>query len=132
MQWRLSTPRLIAKITGVATKKFYRIRFANEGKIFELYARQVTQGSLFGFIEISQLAWGKRSEVIIDPSEQDLRNEFHGVTVVHVPMHAVVRIDEVEKSGSGKIIPLTGAVEKTSTSFPIYTPTGAGPGKSRP
>jgi hypothetical protein len=116
----------------VAAKKFYRIRFANEGKVFELYARQVTQGSLFGFIEISQLAWGKRSEVIIDPSEQDLRNEFSGVSVVHVPMHAVVRIDEVEKSGSGKIISLSGPGEKTPASFPFYTPTGAGPGKSRP
>ena len=116
----------------MATKKFYRIRFANEGKIFELYARQVTQGSLFGFIEISQLAWGKRSDVIIDPGEQDLRNEFHGVSVVHVPMHAVVRIDDVEKSGSGKIIPITGAGEKSPASFPIYTPTGAGPGKRRP
>ena len=116
----------------MAAKKFYRVRFVNEGKVFELYARQVTQGSLFGFIEVSQLAWGKRSEVIIDPGEQDLRNEFQGVNVVHVPMHAVVRIDEVEKSGSGKIIALTSPAEKAPASFPIFTPTGAGPGKSRP
>jgi hypothetical protein len=104
----------------------------NEGKIFELFARQVTQGSLFGFIEISELAWGKKSDVIIDPSEQDLRNEFAGVRVVHIPMHAVVRIDEVEKSGSGKIIPIAGGASSSGTSFPIYTPSGTGPGKSRP
>lgn len=120
----------IARIAGVAAKKTYRIRFMNEGKIFELYARQVTQGSLFGFVEVSQLVWGKRSEVIIDPSEQDLRNEFAGVSSVQIPIHSVVRIDEVEKSGSGKIIALAGGAEKPA-SVPIYTPSGAGPGKSR-
>ena len=115
----------------MATKKLHRIRFMNEGKIFELYARQVTQGALFGFVEISQIVWGKKSDVIIDPSEQDLRNEFAGVTSVQVPIHAVVRIDEVEKAGGGKILSISGGAEKPSGSFPIYTPTGAGPGKSR-
>jgi hypothetical protein len=127
----LSAVASIARIPAVAAKKFYRIRFMNEGRIFELFARQVTQGSLFGFIEISQLAWGKKSEVIIDPSEQDLRNEFSGVSVVHVPMHAVIRIDEVERSGTGKIIPIAPGAEKSPPSFPIYTPSGTGPGKSR-
>lgn len=115
----------------MAAKKTYRIRFLNEGKIFELYARQVTQGSLFGFVEVSQLVWGKRSEVIIDPSEQDLRNEFAGVSAVQIPIHSVVRIDEVEKGGSGKIIALAGGAEKP-LGVPIYTPSGTGPGKSRP
>jgi hypothetical protein len=116
----------------VAAKKLHRIRFLNEGKIFELYARQVTQGALFGFVEISQIVWGKKSDVIIDPSEQDLRNEFAGVTSVQVPIHAVVRIDEVEKGAGGKILSISGGADKPSPIFPIYTPTGSGPGKARP
>lgn len=114
----------------MAQKKLHRIRFQNEGKIFELYARQVTQGTLFGFVEISQIVWGKKSDVIIDPSEQDLRNEFAGVTSVQVPIHSVVRIDEVDKGAGGKIIPIGGAGEKPASSFPIYTPSGTGPGKT--
>ena len=114
----------------MAQKKLYRIRFMNEGKIFELYARQVSQGALFGFVEIAQIVWGKKSDVIIDPTEQDLRNEFAGVTTVQVPIHSVVRIDEVEKGGSGKIISLAGG-EKPSSSLPIYTPSGPGPGRTR-
>jgi hypothetical protein len=115
----------------MAQKKLHRIRFMNEGKIFELYARQVMQGALFGFVEISEIVWGKKSDVIIDPSEQELRNEFAGVTSVQVPIHAVVRIDDVEKGAGGKIISISGGAEKPAAGVPIYTPSGTGPGKTR-
>ena len=109
----------------MAAKRIYRIRFMGEGKIYELYAKNVSQGGLFGFIEVSQMVWGKKSEVIIDPSEQELRNEFQGVKCVHLPMHSVVRIDEVEKGGSGKIIAFKGASDAApSSTVPIYTPSG--------
>jgi len=106
-----------------AAKKLYRIRFQNEGKIFELYARQVTQGELFGFIQVEQLEWGKKSAVIIDPTEQELRNEFAGVKRFQVPMHAVVRVDEVEKPGPAKIVSMKeGAPKAGAPSVPIYPP----------
>lgn len=110
----------------------YRVRFLNEGKIFELYAKQVTQGALFGFVEISSLVWGRKSDLIVDPTEQDLKNEFAGVSRIHVPMHSVVRIDEVEKSGGGKIISLKSGGDEASppSSIPIYTP-GGGPAKTK-
>lgn len=111
----------------------YRVRFMNEGKIFELYAKNVAQGELFGFVEISDLVWGRKSDLIVDPTEQDLKNEFAGVTRIHVPMHSVVRVDEVEKSGGGKIISLKpGEADKTKppSSIPIYTP-GSGPTKTK-
>lgn len=114
----------------VAKKPLYRVRFVNEGKVFELYARSVGQGALFGFIEVTELVWGRRSQVIVDPSEQELKNEFAGVSRIHVPMHAVLRIDEVDKSGGGKIVALRDDAEKaTSTAFPIYTPGAPGKGK---
>ena len=112
-------------------KRIYRVRFMNEGKLVELYAREVTQGGLFGFVEIGRLVWGRKSEVIIDPSEQDMRNEFGDVQRIHVPIHAVVRIDEVEKSGPGKIVPLPGSGGERAAvaGFPIYTPSGPKPAK---
>jgi hypothetical protein len=125
--------RDVAKVTKVASKKLYRVRFLNEGRIFELYAREVGQGGLFGFIEVADLVWGSKSEVIIDPGEQELRNEFNGVNRLHVPMHAMVRIDEVEKGGSAKIIQLQAASgSKTATPVvPIYTPGGGAPVKPK-
>jgi len=111
----------------VAAKRVYRIRFQSEGKLVELYARQVTQGALFGFVEVAQLVWGSRSEVIIDPSEQELRNEFEGVQRIHVPLHAVVRIDEVEKGGTAKVVALPAGGERPAVPFPLYGPGGPGP-----
>jgi hypothetical protein len=108
----------------MATKKLYRIRFQNEAKVFELYARQVTQGELFGFIQVEQLEWGKKSALIIDPTEQELRNEFAGVKRFQIPMHAVVRIDEVEKPGTAKIVAMAEAAKKPAAApLPTYPPT---------
>ena len=123
----------VPKIAKVPNKKLYRVRFLNEGRIFELYAREVGQGLLFGFVEIADLVWGSKSEVIIDPGEQGLRNEFNGVNRLHVPMHAMVRIDEVDKGGSAKIIPLQGGAtpKGASPQVPIYTPGGDSPVKPK-
>lgn len=123
---------MASKTANTPSKKLYRVRFLNEGRIFELYARDVGQGMLFGFVEIADLVWGSKSEVIIDPGEQELRNEFNGVNRLHVPMHAMVRIDEVEKTGSAKIIQLQAAPAKAPASpVPIYTPGGPAPVKPR-
>ena len=125
-------PPVPSKLAKVTPKKLYRVRFLNEGRIFELYAREVGQGMLFGFVEVADIVWGSKSEVIIDPGEQELRNEFNGVSRLHVPMHAMVRIDEVDKSGSAKIIPLPGGAARTpATAVPVYTPGGPAPVKPR-
>ncbi|MBM4225702.1 MAG: DUF1820 family protein, partial [Gammaproteobacteria bacterium] len=41
----------------------YKVMFANQGKIYEVYARKVSHGNLFGFIEIEELVFGERSSV---------------------------------------------------------------------
>ena len=35
--------------------------------------------------------------MIVDPSEEKLKNEFSSVKRSYIPMHSLVRIDEVEK-----------------------------------
>lgn len=107
-------------------KMVYRVIFINHGKTYEIYAREVSQGAMFGFIEIGDLVFGEKSALLVDPSEERLKSEFSGVKRFYVPMHAVVRIDEVEKEGTGKISEIsTGNV----TPFPgIYPPTGGSDG----
>ena len=41
--------------------------------------------------------------MVIDPSEDKLRTEFESVRRSYIPMHAILRIDEVEKEGTAKI-----------------------------
>jgi hypothetical protein len=81
----------------------FKVIFHNQGQVYEIYARQVSQGGLFGFIEVEQLLFGERSQIIVDSSEEKLKTEFAGVRRVFIPMHAVVRIDEVDKRGAGRI-----------------------------
>ena len=93
-------------------EKVYKVRFVNEGRVFELYAHSVSSSPMFGFVEVEKLVWGKKSQVIVDPSEQELKNEFAGVKRTLIPMHAVIRIDEVEKTGAAKILPLAGGAQR--------------------
>lgn len=99
----------------------YKVIFYNQGKVFEVYARSVHQGAMFGFVEIEKLLFGEKSSLVVDPSEENLKSEFANVVRSYIPMHSIVRIDEVSKRGSGKI---SDASEGDNVSpFPVYTRT---------
>lgn len=65
--------------------------------------KQVYQSDLYGFIEIEDYMFDERSQVLVDPGEEKLKAEFNGVKRSFIPMQAIIRIDEVEKSGVSKI-----------------------------
>jgi hypothetical protein len=104
-------------------KMLYRVIFANQGKFYEVYATAVVQSSLFGFIEIEELVFGENASLVVDPSEERLKTEFQGVKRSYIPVHAISRIDEVEKEGPGKIVEMAKDGSNV-TAFPsaIYTP----------
>ena len=104
--------------------RIFRISFINQGNVYELYVESVRQADLYGFIEIQGLTFGETSSLVIDPSEEKLKSEFSGVNRIMIPMHAVIRIDEVEKRGQSKILEIDGSANITPFPSPIY-----GPGK---
>jgi hypothetical protein len=83
--------------------KLYKVTFLNHGRIYELYARRVTGSSLWGFTEVAELVFDVNDGVVIDPTEERLRDEFGGTRVLHLPMQGIVRIEEVEKKGQSAI-----------------------------
>lgn len=101
-------------------KTTYRVAFHNQGKVFEIYARSVHQGAILGFIEVEEILFGEKTSLVVDPSEENLKAEFAGVSRTYIPMHAVIRIDVVEKSGQPKITEAQGRGDKV-TPFPIFT-----------
>jgi hypothetical protein len=108
------------------TKKFiYKVVFMSQGQVYEVYARSVSHGDLFGFIEVEELIFGERSSVVVDPSEEKIKSEFAGVKRTYLPMHAIIRIDEVEKEGASKISKLEGG-NVAQFPVPVYTPGGSG------
>ncbi|MGY8899859.1 MAG: DUF1820 family protein [Paraglaciecola sp.] len=98
----------------------FRIQFIANGVRYELYVRELCQGNLFGFIEIGDFVWDNHTSVVVDPSHEKLKDEFADVTTTYIPMHNVLRIDEVKKQGTAKISELSDKV--TAFPNPIYTP----------
>jgi hypothetical protein len=107
----------------MTAKSIYKIVFVSQGQVYEIYARNVGHGSLFGFVEVEKLVFGERSTVVVDPSEEKIKTEFAGVTRTYLPMHSIIRIDEVEKQGASKISKLEGG-NVAQFPVPIYTPGG--------
>jgi hypothetical protein len=89
-------------------KPVYKVIFLNQNEVFEIFARAIFQSEMYGFIEVEELVFGERSQLLVDPAEEKLKNEFAGVKRTYIPMHAVVRIDEVEKEGEVKITEVKG------------------------
>ena len=109
----------------MAAKPIYKVIFMNQGKVYEIYARNVSHGGLFGFVEIEKLVVDTRSGVVVDPSEERIKDEFEGVTRTYLPMHSVMRIDEVDKQGVSKITDAEGS-NIAQFPMPVYAPKGEG------
>ena len=105
----------------------YKIIFFNQGQVYELYARNVYQSDLMGFLEVEEFIFGERTQVIVDPAEEKLKTEFDTIKRSFIPVHSVVRIDEVEKEGSSKITEVKGG---NVTSLPFSSSNM--PGTKRP
>lgn len=103
-------------------KRVFKVIFVSQGQVYEVYAKTVSQGGLFGFVEIEGMLFGEKTTVVVDPSEEHLKREFEGVERTYIPMHAILRIDEVEKRGQAKVHALPEGGKVTPLPTPIYTP----------
>lgn len=83
----------------MAEKRLYKVVFLNNGKVYELYARGVASSGLWGFIEVSQLVFETTAGLVVDPTEEKMRQEFEHASVMHLPIQSVLRVEEVEKRG---------------------------------
>ena len=104
----------------MASEKLYKIQFQNKGEFYEIYAKNIFQSDIFGFVGIENVVFGSQSSIVVDPGEEKLKKEFSGVKRSYIPMHAVIRIDEVDKQGSAKVSDIDSKV----TPFPgsVYMP----------
>jgi hypothetical protein len=85
----------------MGTKTLYKVTFLHLGKCYELYARHVATSALWGFTEVGELVFEPAgSGLLVDPSEERLREEFADTRMLHLPMQSVVRIEEVERKGA--------------------------------
>ena len=104
-------------------KHLYKVTFLNQGKTYELYARRVSASGLWGYTEVAELVFEPAGAgLVVDPTEERLRDEFKDTRVLHLPMHAVVRVEEVERRGTLAI--RDSASGEKITPFPLAPPPG--------
>lgn len=99
------------------SQRIYRLSFVSQEKVYDIYVGKVCESEMLGFVEVEDIIFGENSAVVVDPSEERLKVEFNGVKRSYIPMHAVLRIDEVEKEGVAKVRELKGGKSNVSV-FP--------------
>ncbi len=108
----------------MGNKHVYKVVFHNQGSVYELYAREVSQSGMYAFIEVCDIIFGERSKLVVDPSDERLKAEFSGVKCTYIPMHSVIRIDQVEKEGKNKITSAEGGGKVAPFPIPMTPPHG--------
>ena len=98
--------------------RIYRVSFHNNGKLYQLHAQQVASAQLHGFVEVGELLFDEHTSLVIDPAEERLKAEFAGVQRLMLPLHLIVRIEEVERRGQNKILDIDGSMSNI-TPFPL-------------
>lgn len=106
----------------MSEKHIYKVVFVNRDQVYEVYAKSVYQGDMYGFVIVEDFVFGEKSTIVVDPSEEKLRAEFEGVKRSFIPVHEVVRIDQVERRGVAKIISSEKVLKSTSSVSSLYVP----------
>ena len=81
----------------------FKVTYFNHNSVYEIYSKEVYQSDMHGFIVIEDLVFGEKTSLVVDPSEEKLKTEFSNVKRFFVPVHNIIRIDEVDKEGAAKI-----------------------------
>jgi Uncharacterized protein conserved in bacteria len=84
-------------------KKIYKIIFIQLGEIYEIFAKQIFQSDMYGFLEVEEFIFTNDDQLVVDPSSEKLKTEFNNVKRSYIPIGAIQRIDEVIESGEAKI-----------------------------
>lgn len=106
----------------MSDKSVYKVIFFNRAQVYEIFAQAIYQSDMYGFIEVEEFVFGERTNLVVDPGEEKLKAEFAGVKRSYIPMQAIIRIDEVEKTGTCKVSDI-----KASENVAAFPFQGSGP-----
>ncbi len=77
-------------------KTVFKVYFFHMDKVYTLFAKNVNaSGELFNMCEISGIIFQRNKNLIV-PSEDEVRQEFANLKRLMIPLHHLIRIDELE------------------------------------
>lgn len=106
----------------MSEKHIYKVVFLNQQQTYEVYVKHVYQGDMYGFVIIEDFVFGETSAIVVDPSEEKLKTEFQGVKRSFIPIHEIIRIDQVKKRGTSKIVSKSGESSVMDNVSSLYKP----------
>ncbi|MCK5829505.1 MAG: DUF1820 family protein [Methylococcales bacterium] len=104
----------------MSEKHIYKVIFINRDEVYEVYAKSVYQGDMYGFVIVEGFIFGEKSSIVLDPGEEKIKAEFEGVERSFIPLHEVVRIDQVERKGVAKVFTVKESSKSNISS--LYAP----------
>jgi len=102
----------------MSKNSLYRISFINQDAVYEIYAKSVSESEMFSFLHVEEITFGEHTSIVVDPSEEKLKMEFSNVKSTYIPMHSIIRIDEVSKQGTAKVKEKV-EIKNKITPFPV-------------
>jgi hypothetical protein len=80
------------------------VHFTWKEKEYQLIARSLDLTHPY-FVSIKDLLFPKGKNLIIDPSEDDVRKTFRETNHIMIPLQSVSMIEELQEDGSPKLMP---------------------------
>ena len=68
------------------------------------------------------LLFEETSTVLVDPAVERLKSEFKGVELTLIPIHSVIRVDQVEKEGPARVHDTEQGSNITPFPGPLFPP----------
>jgi Uncharacterized protein conserved in bacteria len=70
-------------------KKIYKIIFIQLGEIYEIFAKQIFQSDMYGFLEVEEFIFTNDDQLVVDPSSEKLKTEINKVKRSYIPIGAI-------------------------------------------
>jgi hypothetical protein len=89
----------------MSKEPLYKVVFVQRDEVLELYARYITEDSLVGFVEVEELVFSDPdTELVINPNLEKLKLVFQGVQRTYLPLHTILRIDEIDQPSVAAVV----------------------------
>jgi len=88
-------------------KKLFKVVFIDEDKTIQtIHSLKLNPSSFLGLVEISDIVFIGRSEIIISPDDGKMKAKFKNVERSYIPLNSIVRIDELSLEKETPVIKL--------------------------